>query len=76
MEINDVLEFTKTAIQKNLARAYVWDEVVLLQAFDMIEAYQNQPSNNTVADRCSCGKPERSGQIRSYHICFNCHRHI
>ncbi len=54
MELNEVLEFTKSAIRKHLTKACVWDEGILLQAFNKIEAYQNQPSNTAMQTGAEC----------------------
>ena len=58
MELNKVLEFTKDAIRTNLAKWAYKDECVLLEALEMLEAYQKGPSNTQIqTGACQCKYP-------------------
>ena len=62
MDLQELLEFIKSAIRTNLVKFSVKDEVVLLEAFKKIEAYQAATQPGSGFDRatgdqfCGCGK--------------------
>ena len=56
MELNNVLEFTKSAIRKNLAYAMVKNETVLFEALVKIEKFQAEhPTSQLSGRRYPCG---------------------
>ena len=77
MELDKVLEFTKDAIRKNLVKWAYKDELVLLEALEKIEAYQNQPPNkvNATDKKPLCSFCKVLNRLHDYNnYCGSCGR--